>query len=199
MKSVEKKREEKKLLQDLREQYLGSASAAYDATTFESNYAKARADGISVPLNSPGYYAIAVYKLKPGKNNLAGYEEIFVGRSENMGDSVHSHLAGTGNPDVYADYKYKRPMQIYAFPDFDEEDDNNETLGQMIVALGAYESYNERAIAKWNDEYILMSVSAVQGLFNQVVGALATQFEQVEVREREMCGHGFIEGKLRVK
>ena len=143
------KRAQEKEVADARQQLLQGATARMAATDFEAQWNAATgnaSDGgaTALPLKSPGYFAIATYKGKPNSGKLYDYREVFVARSEDMGQSIHDHLRGRGNPDVYADMKYKQPMLVFAFPDFDLEDDNEETLRQFVLALGANESYNAR-------------------------------------------------------
>lgn len=177
-------------LQEARRQVLAGASATLDAKGFEHDWAAAAEKGLPAPLKSPGYYAIATYKGKPGKDGAANYEGIYVGRSDNMGASVHRHLDGGGNPDVYADMKYGKCVRIYAFPDFDDTDDNNLTLQSFCVALGASESYNARKVASGADRVaLLVEHDAADALVARLRGVLG----DLTVEESELCGDGLVE------
>lgn len=138
------RRAQEKAVADARQQLLQSALFKTSAVDFEMEWGKASEASGSLPLKAPGYFVIATYKGKPGDGKLYDYQGVFVARSEDMGASIHAHLNGGGDPDVYADAKYGQPMLVLAFPDFDTEDDDNETLGQFVRALGADESCNAR-------------------------------------------------------
>lgn len=144
MKAASERRAQEKAVADARQQLLQNALSRMSVVDFKAEWEKAVAISGILPLKTPGYFVIATYKGKPGDSKLYDYKNVFVARSEDMGTSVQAHLSGTGDPDVYADAKYSQPMLIFAFPDFDTEDDNNETLRQFIQALGADESYNAR-------------------------------------------------------
>ncbi|MDO4442344.1 MAG: hypothetical protein Q4B69_00495, partial [Slackia sp.] len=142
--SVERRAQEKALAQ-ARQDLLQSATAKMSAGDFEDTWATSLDGGTAAPLKSPGYFIIATYKGKPANDRLYDYRDVFVSRSDDMGASIHRHLSGEGNPDVYADMKYEQKMLVFAFPDFDFEDDDNETLCRFITALRADASYNARA------------------------------------------------------
>lgn len=144
VKKASERRAQEKAVADARQQLLQSALLKTSAVDFEMEWGKALETSGSLPLKAPGYFVIATYKGKPGDGKLHDYQSVFVARAEDMGASIHAHLNGDGDPDVYADAKYGQPMLVLAFPDFDTEDDNNETLCQFVRALGADESYNAR-------------------------------------------------------
>ena len=144
MKAASERRAQEKAVADARQQLLQHTLSRMSVVDFKAEWEKAIAISGILPLKTPGYFVIATYKGKPGDGKLYDYKNVFVARSEDMGASVHAHLSGAGDPDVYADAKYSQPMLVFAFPDFDTEDDNNETLRQFIQALGADESYNAR-------------------------------------------------------
>lgn len=57
-----------------------------------------------------------------------------------MGLGIHDDFVGRGNPDVYADIKYKRHVYVLLYPC--EKDRLDELEASLITALDADESYN---------------------------------------------------------
>lgn len=191
MKASAERRAQEKALAEARQQLLQSATAKMKAVDFEVEWGKVQQSGGTAPLKSPGYFVIAVYKNKPGDNKLHDYRDVFVSRSEDMGASVHRHLSGGGNPDVYADMKYGQYMLVFAFPDFDFEDDNNETLRRFVVALRADVSYNARALESLCDGSMI-SVEAAGALpsVEKAADALEAALGEPAVVCEELCGDG---------
>ena len=54
-----------------------------------------------------GCYVIATYAHAVKKGDFSKFRDLYVGKSENVGDSIFKDLTGRGNVDVYADVKYK--------------------------------------------------------------------------------------------
>lgn len=191
MKESAERRAQEKLLAEARQQLLQSATAKMKAADFEAEWEKAQIAGAITPLRSPGYFVIAVYKGKPNDVKLHDYKDVFVSRSENMGASIHRHLSGDGNPDVYADMKYGQHMLIFAFPDFDFEDDNNETLRQFITALCADASYNASfANSSLNVSDILVEMTGASANLEKVAGVFSASFGKSTAVYEELCGDG---------
>lgn len=191
MKASAEKRAQEKALAEARQQLLQSATAKMKAVDFEAEWDKAQQTGTIAPLKSPGYFVIAVYKSKPIESRLHDYKEVFVSRSENTGASLHRHLSGEGNPDVYADMKYGQHLLVFAFPDFDFEDDNNETLRQFVTALRADVSYNARVSDSLRDDArTSIEVTGALASVERALNALETSFGRPEVIHEELCGEG---------
>ena len=189
-------REQAKALLEARRQILASASASLGAEQFQSDWEKAIAGNFPLPLKSAGYYVIAVYKGKSGKNDWGKYADIYVGRSQDMGASVRGHLSGDGNPDVYADMKYGKYVHVFAFPDFDEQVDKAETLASFVFALGAEKSYNKRLIEKASMASPQIEVLADAGSADAAVAAIRDSLDNLRIVDRELCGNGV--AKLRL-
>lgn len=192
MKASAERRARQKELEEARQQLLQSATAKMKADDFEAEWEKAQQAGSMSPLKSPGYFVVAVYKNKPHDGKLYDYKDVFVSRSENMGASIHRHLTGEGNPDVYADMKYGCHMLVFAFPDFDFEDDNNETLCQFVTALRADVSYNARALrsvreASCASVEIAGSATRVVQVAHAFDGIVEGSFS---IEHQELCGDG---------
>ncbi len=192
VKNAQEERARQKALVDARRQVLAGAAASMSASDFERDWEAACESGLSLPLKSPGYYAIATYKGKPGKDGIARYKDVYMARSEDMGASIHRHFTGGGNPDVFADVKYGQYVHVYAFPDFDDTDDNNETLKGFCLALGAYESYNASMAGRMSKGKLHMSIVLSQEDVQASIDKLGQEFENIALEERELCGDGFV-------
>ena len=96
-----------------------------------------------------GCYAIATMKSAREKDPSA-YEDVYVGCSKSMGFSIYTQLRGFGNIDVYADFKFKRPMMILLFPC--EEKDLETRYEALVRDLQAESSYNKWDVLARSDE-----------------------------------------------
>lgn len=88
----------------------------------------------------PGCYVAITCNGAVKKDDYSKYRELFVGKSENMGASIHDDFVGRGNPDVYADVKYKQHVYVLLYPCAAESLDELEL--SLVTALDADESYN---------------------------------------------------------
>lgn len=181
---------QKKELADARQQLLRGATAKMNARDFIVEWERACQLGSVPPLKSPGYFVIASYEGKPNDAKLHDYADVFVARCENMGEGIQRHLRGEGNPDVYADMKYGRQMLVFAFPDFDFEDDNNETLCQFIAALGADCSYNARTVRFHEEESVAVEVVGPSVHVGELVDVLELKLGKPAISHQELCGDG---------
>ena len=143
--AIKDKKEQKKLLEAARRKAVARALPPISAKEFFENFE----NGVSNEDDlSDGYmaiadcYAIATMKSAREKE-LSAYEDIYVGCGKSMGFNIYTQLRGFGNVDVYADFKFKKPMMILLFPC---EEKDLETLFEALVRdLQAEKSYN-----KWN-------------------------------------------------
>lgn len=87
-----------------------------------------------------GCYAIATYPAVVKKDDYGSFRDIYIGRSENMGSSIHADIVGLGNVDVYADVKYKQHVYVLLYPCEPAKLDVLES--SLITALDADASYN---------------------------------------------------------
>jgi len=92
------------------------------------------------PFGYCGYYAIATYKKLDFDKDLTDYVGVFVGKGTDVGQSILWDISRKGNPDVYADVKYKQNVHVYIYNCQSEElEDKYESLCEV---LQAQESYN---------------------------------------------------------
>lgn len=87
-----------------------------------------------------GCYAIATYPGPVKKDDYGSFRDIYIGKSRNMGQSIHADIVGGGNVDVYADVKYKQHVYVLLYPCEPEKLDALEA--SLITALDADVSYN---------------------------------------------------------
>lgn len=151
VKNAAEEHAENKALSEARQQLLKSASMQKTAADFAEEWATATEAGLIRPLKTPGYYVIAVYKNKPRSGALDKYDNLYVGCAQDAGASIYEHLTGFGNPDIYADFKYKQHLVIYLYPDSDIAGGDTTALDQFMLALDAKESYNARDLADEQD------------------------------------------------
>ena len=91
-------------------------------------------------LEESGCFVIATYGKLDLDTNLTDYKGVYVGKAECVGDGLARAISRGGNPDVYADIKFKQNVQVYIFGCIPEELDD--TCDALIEVLGAADSYN---------------------------------------------------------
>lgn len=96
-------------------------------------------------LDCCGCYAIITCDGAVHKDDYSKYRELYVGKSVNMGVSIHDDFIGKGNPDVYADVKYKQHVYVLPYPC--QEDKLDQLEESLITALDADDSYNRERSA----------------------------------------------------
>ncbi|OUO86761.1 hypothetical protein C2L80_12785 [Rubneribacter badeniensis] len=126
-----------------RKTLLDGAGIRMSAETFLENWSTSDKLGVTPGggyLGYSGCYAIATYDAAVKKDDYGTFRDIYVGKSSNMGASIHADVSGKGNHDVYADVKYKQKVHILLFPCPEDSLDQLEEL--LITALDADTSYN---------------------------------------------------------
>lgn len=117
----------------------GQAQAAVSAQPFAQPQAIAPASAAGY-LAYPGCYVVLTFGKGVKQDDYGKFRDVFVGASSNMGAAIRADFVGLGDPDVYADVKYKQDVRVLVFPCAEE---NLERLCQsLIVALDADMSYN---------------------------------------------------------
>lgn len=87
-----------------------------------------------------GCYVIITCDGAVHKDDYSRYRELYVGKAENMDASIRADFVGLGNPDVYADVKYKQHVYVLLYPC---ERENLDALeASLVTALDADASYN---------------------------------------------------------
>ncbi len=95
-------------------------------------------------LDFTGCYAVATYGHAVKREDYSDFRDIYIGKSTNMGQSIHDDITGKGNPDVYADVKYQQDVYVLLFPC--KEDKLDQLERSLVVALDADASYNRESL-----------------------------------------------------
>lgn len=110
-----------------------------NATTFISVVdmlkAQEKAEGVGTgPIqNMPGCFLIATYKKRNVGKNLTDYVGLYIGRDENAAAGVAKAISREGDPDVYADVKYRQNVHAYVYYCLPENlDEYYESLSQAF-------------------------------------------------------------------
>lgn len=131
---------------------LRAASVHMSAKELLSRIEDAKDNGVwslSGGYRTAGCFAVATYKAAKSRMHATAYDGVFVGCGADLGRAVLKELTGLGNPDVYADFKYKRDVQVFLFPCALE--DMEEKAAHLSEVLGADASYNgdaQRRVAR---------------------------------------------------
>jgi hypothetical protein len=88
----------------------------------------------------PGCYLIATYRRHDHDKKFSDYLGIYVGSSERMADDIASIPTRSGDPDVYADYKYRQNILLFVYPC--ELKDVDERRGLLLRSFDGERLYN---------------------------------------------------------
>lgn len=91
-------------------------------------------------LDESGCFVIATYHKLDIDTDLTDYTGVYVGKSECVGDGLARAISRGGNPDVYADIKFKQNVVVYIFGC--DPQDLDDTYDALVKVMGAKESYN---------------------------------------------------------
>lgn len=137
------KKEDKKTSDAIRKQAIDRAICAKDAaeffTTFEENAPDDNDfDKGFMPMS--GCFAILSFPSLKVKD-LKAYSDVYVGQADSVGLAVYRELSGFGNADVYADFKYKKPMRVLVYPC--EAGQREACYMRLLEEFQARDSYNK--------------------------------------------------------
>ena len=108
-----------KAIKELRQTILENATVRITVADYLKAKEKAKTFG---PINTmPGCFVIATYKKLDFDKNLIDYLSVFVGKAANVAEGVDLAISRDGDPDVYADVKYKQNVHIYVYNCLPEE------------------------------------------------------------------------------
>lgn len=107
--------ETRKKINAARQSIFDGASTVMSLNEFICQQGKA-ADAVFNGFDMPGCYLIATYRKHDHDKNYSDYLGIYVGSSERMSDDIVSKPTRTGDPDVYADYKYRQNTLLFVYP-----------------------------------------------------------------------------------
>ena len=108
-------KELKKAIRDARQSVLENSTMTI--TVADMLKAKEKTGGSVVgPINNmPGCFVIATYRKLDFDNDLTDYTGIFVGKADDVSEGVFSAISRAGDPDVYADVKFKQNVHVYVY------------------------------------------------------------------------------------
>ena len=117
-------------------------SADFSATVADLSRArkKAKDSGDEPVSGTPGCFVIATYKKLDFDKDLTDYIGVYVGHDENVAEGFRLAISKEGNPDVYADVKYKQ--NVHAFFFFCDAEQLEESYFHLAQAFSGEESYN---------------------------------------------------------
>lgn len=150
--AIKDKKEQQKSLEASRKKAVASSLPPISAKEFFENFennVSSEADLSDGYMAIAGCYAVVTMKSAREKDPSA-YEDVYVGCGKSMGFSIYTQLCGFGNVDVYADFKFKRPMMILLFPC--EEKDLECRYETLVRDLQAESSYNKWDVLARSDE-----------------------------------------------
>lgn len=130
--------EARKKINAARQSIFESASTAMPLHEFVCRQGKT-ADAAFNGFDMPGCYLIAKYQKGDHDKNYSDYLGIYVGSSEHMSDGVVSTPTRSGDPDVYADYKYHQNVMLFVFPcELKDLDERRELLMRSFEGSRLY-------------------------------------------------------------
>lgn len=150
--AIKDEKERQKSLEAARKKAVASSLPPISAKEFFENFennVSGETDLSDGYMAIAGCYAITTMKSDREKD-LSAYEDVYVGCGKSMGFSIYTQLCGFGNVDVYADFKFKRPMMILLFPC--EEKDLETRYEALVRDLQAEISYNKWDVLARSDE-----------------------------------------------
>lgn len=114
-------REEKELAKQLKRARQLVLEGASRKTSFKE-FAKERREGAQTPAlaaglySGPGCFVVATYPGLDFDRDPAGYLYAHVGKGEALGDAIELACSRDGDPDLYADVKYRQNVRVFAYP-----------------------------------------------------------------------------------
>lgn len=138
--SAKDEKELKKAIKQARQSVLENATTKITVAELRKANEKSEDTGIGPISDMPGCFVIATYKKMDFDKDLTDYTGIFVGRAENAAEGVETAISKKGNPDVYADVKFKQNVHVYVYNCLPERMD--ERYESLLQTFAGDESYN---------------------------------------------------------
>lgn len=116
------RKEEKELAKQLKKAKQIVLESASQSVTYKDFSKRREEDGAAAIALARGLYGgagcfvIATYAALDFDKDLTDYLNIYVGQGENLGEAIEHACSREGDPDVYADVKYKQNVRIYSYP-----------------------------------------------------------------------------------
>ena len=126
-------KELKRAIRDARQSVLENATT--DITVADLAKAKQKAGGLGIgPISTlPGCFVIATYKKLDFDKDLTDYIGLYIGKADHAAEGVDKAMSREGDPDVYADVKYRQNVRVFVYNCMPEELDSlYESLSQTF-------------------------------------------------------------------
>ena len=138
--SAKGEKELKKAIREARQSVLENAMTTITVTDLKKAKEKSEKTGIGPIGDMPGCFVIATYKKMDFDKDLTDYTGIFVGKALNAEEGVEEAISKAGNPDVYADVKFKQNVHVYVYNCLPEQLDGR--YENLMQTFAGDESYN---------------------------------------------------------
>lgn len=136
------KKEEKELARQLKKARQVVLEGASQVTTYKDLAKRLeQSDGVSAALvagsySGSGCFVVTTYSNLDFDNDLTDYLYVYIGKGEVIGEAIMHACSREGDPDLYADTKYKQNVHAYAFPcTIEEMDSKYEALTSLFQDL----------------------------------------------------------------
>jgi hypothetical protein len=109
------KKELERAIKEARQTVLENATTRITVADLQKAIEKSPTAGLGPISDMPGCFVITTYKMLIFNNDLTDYTGIFVGKASNVADGVRAAISRGGDPDVYADVKYRQNVHVYVY------------------------------------------------------------------------------------
>ena len=130
-----------KVVRDAQQKLLAHANASLKASDFLKKRKSEEKNSMTDfgEIACPGCYVIATYSKLDFDKDLTDFIGIYIGKNTNMGNGIAQDLSKEGNPDLYADIKYKQNVRIFTYIcTADEIDEKFELLQNALISDKSY-------------------------------------------------------------
>ena len=135
----------RKAIREARQSVLENATSTLTVSDLMKAIEKSSDSSIGPINDMPGCFVIATYKKLDFDNDLTDYTGIYVGKTSNTSEGVLLAISRNGDPDVYADVKFKQNVHVYIFNCLaDDLDDRYFSLLQTFAGDELYNGEDER-------------------------------------------------------
>ncbi|MBP3866498.1 MAG: hypothetical protein J6D25_01635 [Eggerthellaceae bacterium] len=126
-------KELKRAIRDARQSVLENATTDITVADLAKAKQKAGDSGFGPISTLPGCFVIATYKKLDFDKDLTDYIGLYIGKADHAAEGVDKAMSREGDPDVYADVKYKQNVRIFVYNCMPEELDSlYESLSQTF-------------------------------------------------------------------
>ena len=121
--NAKSEKELRRAIRDARQLLLENAHGSLPVSKLLRSSAKDPVASVGRINDMPGCFVIATYRKIDVDKDLTDYTGIFVGKASDVAAGVSKAISRNGDPDVYADVKYKQNVHVYIYNCADERVD----------------------------------------------------------------------------